>query len=74
MTQVKPKCFDIGPKIHTETKTFNCFDCGYGFPLQIMTRHGLPYGFGCHFHPGIGWGIPSVWMYKIAKMALGVKF
>ena len=47
--------------------------------IAIMARenydpHGLPYGLGCHFPPGVGGGVLPMCLFQNVKMALGFNF
>ena len=74
VTQVKTKCFDIGPKIHTETKIFNCFDGGYGFPVQITTPTGCLTGLGAIFTRGLVGGSYGCGCTKLLKWLSALNF
>ena len=74
VTQTKPNIVNIWPKINTLISSFNFFKGGYGVCRENYDPHGLPYGLGCHFPPGVGGGVLPMWLFQNVKMALGFNF
>ena len=71
VTEIKPNIFNIWPKINTLMSSFNFIRGGQVVYCENYDPHGLPYGLGCHFPPGVGGGVLPMWFFQNVKMALG---
>ena len=74
VAQIKVNIFNIWPKINTLISSFNFFRGASGVCCKNYDPHGLPYGLGCHFPPGVGGGVLPMWLLQNVKMALGFNF
>ena len=56
-TNVKTNIFNIWSKINALTQSWPFRGGGVkGFRREKLYPHAVPYGIGCHFHPGVGGG------------------
>ena len=74
MAHIKVNIFNIWAKINTLISNFNFFRGGSGVCCESYDPHGLPYGLGCHFPPGVGGGVLPMWLFQNVKVALGFSF
>ena len=74
VSKIKLNIVNIWPKINTLISSFIFFRGVRGDCRENYDPHGLPYGLGSHFPPGVGWGVLPMWMLQNVKMALGFIF